>query len=348
MTTSNLNVAHSSDGVSSPDQLSLPVGPVGLVRPRHARTDGDRDFMARAFSVRAGGLAATAVYRCLAYHCSKSERRIAYPAQATVAEYCEIGVRHVRRVLRKLEVDGLIVCEIRKKGAHPSHYSLADETRSGSHGRLEAALMAANKEKEGIKIKQKALSLNDTAQTIDPSEDKELNPHLFPSLSQEQEKASAPVTENRHEIQTKARKGAERRLGEMLVDTPRRTEGDLGSRKEPRSSAPPPAPIVFAFPKIVALWFALMRKLNLPCDDTMACHLDRLPHPEKKRVIDDLEAQECALAHQGRVSAPPIKKPKGFLTAAAQEAQRIAACQHVPAEDLPINCGKCGAYIGKE
>ena len=118
--TSNINVARVSDGVSSPDQLSLPVGLVGLVRPRRERTGEDRDFMARAFSVRAGGLAATAVYRCLAYHCSKSERRLAYPAQATVAEYCEIGVRHVRRVLRKLESDGLIVCEVRKRGAHPS------------------------------------------------------------------------------------------------------------------------------------------------------------------------------------------------------------------------------------
>ena len=108
--TANLNVAHTSDGVST--QLNLPSGPLGIVRPRRERTDEDRDFMARAFSVRAGGLAATAVYRCLAYHCSKSERRLAYPAQATVAEYCEIGVRHVRRVLRKLESDGLIVCEV--------------------------------------------------------------------------------------------------------------------------------------------------------------------------------------------------------------------------------------------
>ena len=58
------------------NQLNLPTGPVGLVRPRRERTDEDRDFMARAFSVRAGGLAATAVYRCLAYHCSKSERRL--------------------------------------------------------------------------------------------------------------------------------------------------------------------------------------------------------------------------------------------------------------------------------
>ena len=56
----------------------------------------------------------------------------------------------------------------------------------------------------------------------------------------------------------------------------------------------------------------------------METEFDRLLHPEKKRVIDDLEAQERELVHQGRVAAPPIKKPKGFLTAAAQEAQRLA------------------------
>ena len=145
MTTStNLNLAHSDGGLSSPNQqLSLPTGPVGLVRPRRERTDEDRDFMARAFAVRAGGLAATAVYRCLAYHCSKSERRLAYPAQATVAEYCEIDVRHVRRMLQKLEADGLIVCVVRKKGAHPSHYSLTDKTRIGHDVRLESDMRAA-------------------------------------------------------------------------------------------------------------------------------------------------------------------------------------------------------------
>ena len=53
--TANLNVARVSDGVSSPNQLSLPTGPVGLVRPRRARTDEDRDFLADAFKVTAGG-----------------------------------------------------------------------------------------------------------------------------------------------------------------------------------------------------------------------------------------------------------------------------------------------------
>ena len=95
---SHLN-GNAKKAVHAPSQLPLPTGPIALLRGGgRERVGADRDFMARAFSVRAGGLAATAVYRCLAYHCSKSERRIAYPAQGTVAEYCEITVRHVRRV----------------------------------------------------------------------------------------------------------------------------------------------------------------------------------------------------------------------------------------------------------
>ena len=192
MTTStNLNLAHSDGALSSPNQqLSLPTGPVGLVRPRRERTDEDRDFMARAFAVRAGGLAATAVYRCLAYHCSKSERRLAYPAQATVAEYCEIGVRHVRRVLRKLESDGLIVCEVRKKGAHPSHYSLTDEAPSGYESRLEADMRAANKEREGSDL-QTRTSLSAVSKSLDPVKPEgpkqEVLPTVFPSPKQEKE-----------------------------------------------------------------------------------------------------------------------------------------------------------------
>ena len=267
MTTSNLNVAHSSDGVSS--QLSLPTGPVGLVRPRHARTDGDRDFMARAFSVRAGGLAATAVYRCLAYHCSKSERRIAYPAQATVAEYCEITVRHVRRVLRKLESDGLIVCEIRKKGAHPSHYSLTEESRSGHDVPLEADMRSANKEKEGIKNKQKALSVNDDAQTINPGavEEVEIPEEAiclpFPSQEREQERASAPV----------------------------------------------PKETVFVNENQVKLLFKLQRKLGYRADDGQAGVFDGLEHADRKRILDKLLAEEQLAAAQGKVPAPPKAAP---------------------------------------
>ena len=148
-------------------QLSLPSGPGAVLRGgRRERSDEDRDYMARAFSVRAGGLAATAVYRCLAYHCSKTERRVAYPAQATVAEYCEITVRHVRRVLRKLESDGLIVCTVRKKGAQQSHYILTGESRRGHDVPFEADMRSANKEIEGREEELKTL-LSDGAQNLD-------------------------------------------------------------------------------------------------------------------------------------------------------------------------------------
>ena len=295
MTTSNLNVAHSSDGVSS--QLNLPTGPVGLVRPRRERSDEDRDFLADAFKVTAGGVSAKAVYRCLAYYASLTARRIAYPSQNTIAAYCELSVRQVRRVLLKLERGGLIVCLERKRGRCSSTYSIPQP----GHGVPFNPDMVSDE--EGRKDQEtKTLSLSAGVQSQDhvPMEKKgkAVNLSLFPSPSRSEEK-SAPARD-------------------------------------------------ITFPKQVALYCKLRRKLGREVNHTMETEFDRLPHPEKKRVIDDLEAQERELAHQGRVSAPPIKKPKGFLTAAAQEAQRIAACQHVPAEDLPINCGKCGAYIGKE
>ena len=80
----------------------------------------------------------------------------------------------------------------------------------------------------------------------------------------------------------------------------------------------------------------------------METEFDRLPHHEKARVINDLEAQETQLAYHGKVEAAPIPKPTGFQSSSSYEAQRVAVCQHVPADDLPINCGKCGAYIGRE
>ena len=118
----------------------------------------------------------------------------------------------------------------------------------------------------------------------------------------------------------------------------------IPSRSEEKS-----APVrEIANPRQVAKYCKIRRKLGREVNHTMETEFDRLLHPEKKRVIDDLEAQERELAHEGKVEPAPIEKPKGFLTAAAQEAQRIATCAHVPAADLPINCGKCGAYIGKE
>ena len=50
MTTATLNVARVNDGLSSPSQLNLPSGPLGLVRPRRERTDEDKAVALRANS----------------------------------------------------------------------------------------------------------------------------------------------------------------------------------------------------------------------------------------------------------------------------------------------------------
>ena len=162
--TANLNVAHTVDVLSSNQQLSLPTGPVGLVRPRRERTDADRDFLADAFKVTAGGVSAKAVYRCLAYYASLTGRRVAYPSQSTIATYCELSVRQVRRVLLKLERGGLIVCLERKRGRCSSTYSIP---QPGHHVRVNPDMVS---DEEGRKDQEtKDLSLSADVQSQDLS-----------------------------------------------------------------------------------------------------------------------------------------------------------------------------------
>ena len=105
-------------------------------------------------------------------------------------------------------------------------------------------------------------------------------------------------------------------------------------------------PVVFSFEAMARKWFKLMRKLGRYCDDTMALAFDKKPHREKTSILNDLEAVEQEQVYLGRMDAPPLTRPRGFLTAGAEEAQRLAACAHVPADDLPVACAKCGSYIG--
>ena len=155
---------------------------------------------------------------------------------------------------------------------------------------------------DGIEEKEKALSIDDTAQTIDPIKSKAASLSLVPSPSKNKEKAPVPKKQKK--------------------------------------------PVVFSFPKIARLWFKIKRKLGHYCDDTMAMAFDRLPHHEKTVIIDGLQAEEQELVYLGKVAAPPLTRPKGFLTVAAEEDQRLAACDHEPADDLPVACRKCGGYIG--
>ena len=144
-----------------PSQLLLPTGPTHVLRGRRDPTDEDRNFMSMAFKVKAGGIGATAVFRCLAYYASLSSRRVAYPSQRTIARYCDMSDRQVRRILPKLEEDGWIVCVSRKQGACSSTYQIA---RTGHGVLLEPDMVSYEEGRKVRDLKEKALSLDDTAQ----------------------------------------------------------------------------------------------------------------------------------------------------------------------------------------
>ena len=297
------------------EQLPLPTGPYAALRGgRRDRTDEDREWHSEQVKVQIQNVHYREVWRQMVFLASCNPGRLCYAAHATIARKAgtdekALSTKTVQRAVRFLQSEGLIECLSVGACRVPGKYLVLGrvhvDSKSMSRG------LKVHQLEEGIKNKEKALSLNDTAQTRDPSKSKGVEPVLFPSPSQEQEKASAPITAKTRAVQAKV-------------------------------------PISFAVPQVIAKWFKLMRKLGRYCDDIMAAQIDKLPHREKTRIINDLEARESDLAHEGKVEPAPIQKPKGFQSAASFEAQRVAGCQHVPADDLPINCGKCGAYIGKE
>ena len=316
--TMDLNLAQTAEALSSPNQqLNLPTGPFTVVRPRRERTDEDREWYSKQLAVPHEKRIDKLVFERMAFYGSLNPERTAFPSVKRLADEAMCSPRSAQYALRRLETAGLIEClddasgrTTARGGRTTARYCVAGVQTVHPSG----ANRAPNVLREGKKRSTKSNPRNDTAQTIDPSEGKEVNPLIFPSPSKNKEKAKTP-----HEIQTNAPK----------------TQGVTQ-----RAS--------FAFPKVIALWYALMRKLGRECNDTMASQLDQLPHAGKKRIIDDLEAEERELAHKGKVEPAPIQKPKGFQSAAAQEAQRVAACAHEPADDLPVACRKCGGYIGKE
>ena len=193
----------------------LPFGPwVSLSGGKRARTDEDRAFLSDAFKVKAGGASATALYRCLAFYSSLTERRIAYPSQSTMAGYCDMSARQVRRLLSKLLSDGWIVCVDRKSGRAPSTYQLAQR---GHDVHVNEDIMSY---KEGRQVTKKTLSLRVDAQTIDPSE-QEVDCAILPSQEQKQEKAPVPkapepVFQNRRQVGMLC--AVARKLGYVLSD----------------------------------------------------------------------------------------------------------------------------------
>ena len=302
--------AYSNKSVQ-PSQLPLPTGPFTSLRGgRRERTDEDRAWYSKQLAVQHVKRIDKLVFERLSFYGSLNNDRTAYPSVERLAREALCSARSVQYALRGLESAGLIECLDEKGGRATSLYRVVgstDYTPGVQTVHPRGANLAPNVLREGKKRSTKSNPRIDTVQAQDhgeTDEGKTVNLSLFPSLSQEQEKASAPVTENH------------------------------------------------AFPKVVALWCALRRKLGLEVNHTMETELDKLPHRDNVRIINDLEARERELVYQGRVAPPPITKPKsmGYLppkaVAAADEALHRATCQHVPAADLPINCDKCGAYIG--
>ena len=241
------------------------------------------------------------VYRQMAFHGSCNPGRVCYAAHATMADARGISAKTVQRATKFLEAEGLIRTVSKWKGTGRTwQYLILGRAPDWTDRPAQTGPIVHQIEEGRIeKSKEKALSVSDTAQTIDPSTESEADhPSLFP-------------------FQEKTKTRALR-------------------MKKP----------VVSFSKVAALWFKLMRKLGRYCDDTMALAFDKKPHREKTVIIDGLQAVEQEQVYLGKMDAPPLKRPKGFLTAEAEEGQRLAACEHVPADDLPINCAKCGSYIG--
>ena len=320
---SHLN-GNAKKAVHAPSQLPLPTGPIASLRGgRRERTDEDRAWHSKQLAVQHGKRIDKLVFERMAFYGSLTPERIAYPSVKRLSDEALCSERSARYALRRLESEGLIKClddvggrPTSRGGRTTTRYRVVGSNDCRAGGQTvppRGANRAPEVLREGRNKGKKEKSVG--AQTLDHGEKgkkdkgKAGDLPLFPSqeLSQEQEKA--PVTETQAVYRA------------------------------------------LSHPKQVALYCALRRKLGFEVDFTLATEFDKLPHSEKKRVIDDMGARERELVHQGRVAPAPIKKLEstGYrpprAVAAAHEARHRAACQHVPAADLSIACGKCGADI---
>ena len=324
----NLN-GNANKSVQAPSQLALPTGPITLLRGgRRERTDEDRAWHSKQLAVQHEKRIDKLVFERMAFYGSLNPERTAYPSVKRLSDEALCSERSARYALRRLESEGLIKClddvggrPTSRGGRTTTRYRVvgSNDCRAGGQtvppwgaNRAPEVLREGRKNKEK---KEKALSVSVGAQTQDHGEtgkdkSKADDLPLFPSPSQEQNKARAPVTETQAVYRA------------------------------------------LSHPKQVALYCALRRKLGLDVNLTKEVEFDKLPHSDKARIINDLEARERELVHQGRVSPAPIKKSEstGYLppkaVAAADEALHRATCRHEPAEDLPINCRLCGGFIG--
>ena len=306
--TANLNVARVSEGVSSPDQLSLPTGPVGLVRPRRERTDEDREWYSKQLAVQHVKRIDKLVFERLAFYGSLNPDRTAYPSVARLASEAMCSERSVQYAVRRLESVGLIECLYDKGGRITSRYRVVGSTdcRAGVqtvHPR--GANRAPEVLREGKRV-SKNTSLSAIAQTRDPSKS-----------------------------ETKAEEGV---IRTPLPSQEQKQEVDLAALLPS---------VNFKNPKQVGMLCAVTRKLGREVSETEAHAFDQLSHERKIATMAPLLAQEQLLAAHGVVSPPP-KKPRAPRAEVAVERKpkpdRPSCVQHrwtAPASDGISNCFDC-------
>ena len=306
MITLQQNASHGQD-----PQLNLPTGPTHLLPRGRKRTDADKLWhsqQVKVGEVEIENVHYRDVFRQMVFHGSCNPGRLCFAAHASIADAKKISTKTVQRAARYLEGSGLIRRMSEGKGRTTGTYQILGRTESPC--RVDSESM-----QHGLKVHQIEKGIEEGIE--------------------EKEKALSfkdkvkPIDPEEKEVNLS--------LFPSIPKSKSKKAKALGTKKPI---------VVFSFPKIVALWFKVKRKLGHYVDDTMALAFDRLPHREKTVIIDGLEAVEQEQVYLGKVAAPPLTRPKGFLTAEAEEAQRLAACEHEPADDLPVACRKCGGFIG--
>ena len=311
MTTStSLNLAQ-SDGALSSQQLSLPTGPLGLVRPRRERTDEDREWYSKQLAVQHVKRIDKLVFERLAFYGSLNPDRTAYPSVKRLAGEALCSERSARYALRRLESVGLIECLYGKGGRVTSRYRVVGSTDCNP-GLQTVPPSAANPApevlREGKRVSKTRSSLSAVPKSVDrdepegPKEQEVLPTVLFPSQSKKS-KEKAPL---------------------------------------PKAQEP-----AFQNTKQVGMLCSVARKLDYELTDEETLRFDAMEHAGRKALLDRLLTEEQDKALHGEV-APPPKKPRDPRAEVAVERKpkpdRPSCVQHrwtPEASDGISNCVNC-------
>ena len=182
------------------NQLNLPSGPVGLVRPRRERADVDREWHSEQVKVQIQNVHYREVWRQMVFLASCNPGRLCYAAHATIARKAgtddkALSTKTVQRAVKFLQSEGLIECLSVGACRVPGKYLVLGrvhvDSKSMSRG------LKVHQIEEGIEVKAKNL-LSAVPKSLDPVEPEgpkqEVLPTVFPS-PKKQEKEPLPMAQ---------------------------------------------------------------------------------------------------------------------------------------------------------